>query len=86
MNNKYTFTCEREGSSEVFVTTSVTLTDLLDDFARFLRGCGFVINGDLDIINEDWGDPVEPYRGPITEEEKKEYNSFLDSLVIKEKP
>ena len=37
-----------------------TLEDILEEFSMFLRGCGFVIDGTLDVI------PDEEYYGQIT--------------------
>ena len=37
-----------------------TLEDILEEFSMFLRGCGFVIDGTLDVI------PYEEYYGQIT--------------------
>jgi hypothetical protein len=34
-------------------TTAVTLDDILEEFEMFLRGCGFVIDGTLDIVPND---------------------------------
>lgn len=32
---------------------SETLDDILEEFAMFLRGCGFVIDGTLDVVPHD---------------------------------
>jgi hypothetical protein len=37
-----------------------SLDEILEEFAMFLRGCGFAINGTLDIV------PDEEYYGQIT--------------------
>lgn len=34
-------------------TTAVTLDDILEEFEMFLQGCGFIIDGKLDIIPHD---------------------------------
>lgn len=41
------------GSKLTFESSSVSLDQILTDFADFLRGCGFQINGYLDVINPD---------------------------------
>jgi len=30
-----------------------TLDDVLEEFARFLRGCGYTIDGRLDVVHHD---------------------------------
>jgi hypothetical protein len=37
-------------------TTAVTLDDILEEFEMFLRGCGFIIDGTLDVIPNDTED------------------------------
>lgn len=32
---------------------SISLPELLEDFADFLRGCGFQIDGHLDVIEDE---------------------------------
>jgi len=32
---------------------SESLEDILEEFAMFLRGCGFVIDGRLDVVSHD---------------------------------
>jgi hypothetical protein len=34
-------------------TDAVTLHDILEEFEMFLRGCGFFIDGKLDIVPDD---------------------------------
>lgn len=36
-----------------FTTDHVTLDDILIDFTSFLRGCGFTIDGDLDVFKDE---------------------------------
>lgn len=44
----------RFDTSNVLVTSDAeTLEDILTDFEDFLRGCGYVFDGHLDIIEED---------------------------------
>jgi hypothetical protein len=34
-------------------TDAVTLTDILEEFQMFLEGCGFRINGTLDVVPDE---------------------------------
>jgi hypothetical protein len=34
-------------------TDAETLTDILEEFQMFLQGCGFIINGTLDIVETE---------------------------------
>lgn len=38
---------------EVTLDDVETLDDILEGFEEFLRGCGFIIKGNLDVVNED---------------------------------
>lgn len=40
------------GSTVIVKSNEVVLTDLLEDFEDFLRGCGFVFDGHLEIVEE----------------------------------
>jgi len=58
--SKFTFICEDEpcpfGSSittkRTFEFDAVDLSGIIGEFESFLRGCGFAINGYLDIVSE----------------------------------
>lgn len=43
----------RGGSAMVFYCQREGLDGVLEDFAAFLRGCGYHIDGYLDIVKED---------------------------------
>ena len=41
-------------------SNSSTITEILEDFADFLRGCGYSINGQLEVVNyEEDGKDVD---------------------------
>jgi hypothetical protein len=40
-------------SIEMVITKDVSLPDLLQEFECFLKACGFVFEGELDIIQEE---------------------------------
>ena len=43
-----------DGKPRVVLRSSeVSLPELLDDFAWFLRGVGFTINGTIEVVNDD---------------------------------
>lgn len=42
-----------------------TLSEVLEEFEMFLKGCGFIVNGVVDIIEED-----------VTEEEKEQHSPY----------
>ena len=44
---------ERGGSAIVYYSQHDGLEGVLEDITAFLRGCGFVIDGHLDIVKED---------------------------------
>ena len=37
----------------IMETTEISLQEILEDFASFLRGCGFVIDGRLEVYNAE---------------------------------
>lgn len=40
------------------------LGDILDNMKQFLQGTGFIIEGTLDVVPEEFGDPAEPIEAP----------------------
>jgi len=58
---KFTFTCEHEHPIKKDVNISTItyesnrdyLGDILEDFRDFLKGCGFQIDGNIDIVDEE---------------------------------
>lgn len=48
-----TFKYETEDSSLELVTKEIVLTEILEEFERFLRGAGFFIDGSLEIVSQD---------------------------------
>lgn len=42
-----------------YTTEAVELSDLLEEFKYFLSGCGFTINGNLEVINCENVKPAE---------------------------
>jgi len=75
--SKFTFICDNSydllgGDSRLNVTTKEfegeTLTDVLEEFESFLRGCGYFFNGQLDVVENEYDEgididdaPDEPY-------------------------
>lgn len=56
---KYKFVYKDVDGAKVIKTfEAVTLTQVLDGFQSFLKAAGFVFNGEVDIINDDYS-PVE---------------------------
>jgi hypothetical protein len=53
MMTKYTFICEDEfnGSKVTFESNPTSMEGLLQDFAQFMKGSGFVFDGYLDVID-----------------------------------
>jgi hypothetical protein len=68
---KITLTCEHDPDTKVvYETKPPNLNELLQDITLFLRGCGFYLDGNL-IVEENNSDPFpdieyEPY---MTEEQ-----------------
>lgn len=51
---KFTLICEHESGPKVtHEFESVFLPDTLDNIENFLKGCGFGLNGTLDIVSND---------------------------------
>ncbi len=55
---RFTFTCDHNddmgpGPVLTFETERIFLDDVLMDFQDFLKGCGFVFDGELQIFKED---------------------------------
>jgi len=51
--NYLSLTDRRPGTKINMEFESETLEDVLEEFAMFLRGCGYVIDGRLDIVSHD---------------------------------
>lgn len=51
----FTFECldENYKTQRGVVTQKESLAELLEEFEQFLRGCGFVFEGHLDIVDND---------------------------------
>lgn len=53
MDYKITFKKESKDGVVTHETPAVCLPDILEDFEAFLRGCGFVFSGHLEIVAEE---------------------------------
>jgi len=61
MNAKHTFKYVQEGSEHYspieitfeVPTLEVTLTQMLDNFEGYLKACGFVFDGHLEVVDEE---------------------------------
>ena len=51
--NYLSLTDKRPGTKINFEFESETLEDVLEEFALFLRGCGYTIDGRLDVVPQD---------------------------------
>jgi hypothetical protein len=51
--NYLSLTDRRPGTKTTIEFESETLDDVLEEFAMFLRGCGYVIDGRLDVVPHD---------------------------------
>ena len=51
--NYLSLTDRRPGTKINMEFESETLDDILEEFSMFLRGCGFVIDGRLDVVPHD---------------------------------
>jgi hypothetical protein len=51
--NYLSLTDRRPGTKINMEFESETLEDVLEEFAMFLRGCGYVIDGRLDVVSHD---------------------------------
>ena len=49
-----------------------TLTDILEQFEMFLRGCGYVFEGQIDIVN-DFAETTE-----LVDDDLDDVNQFFD--------
>jgi hypothetical protein len=52
---KFVLTCQHDeyGPKITYEFSNVFLPDVLDNLQNFLKGCGFVFDGVLDIVEED---------------------------------
>ena len=51
--NYLTLSDRHPGTKTTMEFESESLDDVLEEFAMFLRGCGFVIEGRLDVVPHD---------------------------------
>ena len=78
MMSKFTFICDdssyTSGSSKnTFEFEDETLSSVLENFERFLRGSGFHFDGHVTIENDDYSESEETYSPVI--------DSMVDSLM-----
>lgn len=62
-------------SVEVSSSSAESLGDLLELYEDFLKACGFSLQGHLDVVPSEY-----------TEEQKADFNDFLDSRKCSECP
>jgi len=49
-----------QGDRVITYQTDVeTLDEILDEFSDFLRGCGFEVDGDLDVVDDDHAETLQ---------------------------
>jgi len=51
--NYLSLTDRRPGTKTIIEFESEHIDDVLEEFAMFLRGCGYVIDGKLDVVPHD---------------------------------
>jgi hypothetical protein len=51
--NYLSLTDRRPGTKTTIEFESENLEDVLEEFAMFLRGCGYVIDGRLDVVSDE---------------------------------
>lgn len=78
MTNKYTFynsSVDHHGKTSTLDMSfeAENLEEVLDRFEQFLAGCGFVLDGHLDIVSED------------VKFDQEEMNSYLDELEAEQR-
>ena len=65
---KFTLICEHDDNNKVtHEFKNVLLADTLDNIQNFLKGCGFVFDGILDIVEEEVS-KIEIDTRPISQE------------------
>jgi len=59
--NKFTYIYENQFNNNklTFESTSDSRDQILTEFADFLRGCGFIVDGYLDVVLHDDYEPAE---------------------------
>lgn len=74
---KFTFICDHNdedgpGPKLTFDTERVTLDDVLFDFQDFLKGCGYVFDGEVSIVNmREIYDEVNAELAAVAERERE---------------
>ena len=56
--------------------TADSLDVVLNQFEMFLRGCGFVINGTLDVVPEEEYNSIVDYDQPSFDELEQQWNQM----------
>jgi len=57
-NNMIKFEKTNKDLTIIVQTNAVHLHDILENFEDFLRGCGFVIDGHIDVIEDKKDDAI----------------------------
>lgn len=53
MHTRYKFIrTSDDGSKTINITEAMILTEVIDEFEAFLRGCGFVFDGHLEVVDD----------------------------------
>lgn len=90
--SKFTFICEDDDvpytgsikTERIFKFQGVELSDIVQEFEMFLKGCGFNLNGRLDIVDEPEYAPIPSSMtgvGYVEDEPIESLNSFKHSQV-----
>ena len=77
---KFTLICEHDGGPKVtYEFKNIMLADTLDNLQNFLKGCGFVFDGMLEIVEN--GEPMQHNLSLLPEEglHKSYRNEEVDS-------
>lgn len=54
MHTKYKFVrVSDDGSKTISVTRAMVLSEVIEEFESFLRGCGFVFDGHIEIVDDE---------------------------------
>jgi hypothetical protein len=77
---KFTLICEHDGGPKItYEFKNIMLADTLDNLQNFLKGCGFVFDGMLEIVEN--GEPMQHNLSLLPEEalHKSYRNDEVDS-------
>lgn len=84
LESKHTFSHIADGLKIKVVTKEVSLTDIVNTFQNYLKACGFIFEGNLELVQEnELVIPISEYQElQKLDDESMDQNSTLRNTIL----